>query len=298
MRVFAEPFPKIDEPFVICIGKFDGLHIGHRLILDTLMDEARAKAAVSVAYSFEPRNGTPLLTTREEKLNLFSRLGIQCVIQAELSDGLMAMTAEQFIEQLSACGRLKAVAVGQDFRFGRGATGDVELLKKLGNQYGFDVHAIAQVAVDSQPVSSTLIREKVKTGDVECAALLLGREYSLYGEVIRGRQLARQLGYRTANIQMPEGKVIPAYGVYACRVDALGSTWPTIVNIGVKPTINGTELLVESHLLGFEGDLYGKKITVRLVKRIRDEIRFEGLEQLKQQLNIDKMSVLNIIRTW
>jgi riboflavin kinase / FMN adenylyltransferase len=296
MKVYTEYFPTINEPFAVCIGKFDGLHIGHRLILDTLLDEARTQAASSLIYSFEPHNGTPLLTSRAEKLELFQSLGIDGVIVAEFTDELMAMTAEEFIQRLADCGRLKAVVVGADFRFGRGAAGDVALLYKLGILYGFTVHAIGQVEVGGQPVSSTLIRQTIREGDAEKAAGLLGREYALSGEVIHGRQLGRKLGFRTVNISLPKGKVVPAYGVYACRVGADGETWPAMTNIGVKPTLDGAEPVVESHLFGFDGDLYGKTITVRLVKKIRDEVRFESLEHLQQQLEKDKLQVLETMK--
>lgn len=295
MRVFSEPFPAINLPFVLCIGKFDGLHIGHRLILDTLLEEAGRLSAASVVYSFEPRNGTPLLTAGEEKRELFAALGIAVLITVELGEELMAMTAEQFVEKLAACGDLKAVAVGEDFRFGRGAAGDVALLQKLGQRHRFGVHAIRQVQAEGQAVSSTLIRECVKQGNVERAAQLLGREYSLSGEVVYGRQLGRQLGFRTANILPPAGKVMPSFGEYACWVDVDGKPWPAMANIGIKPTIDGSELLIESHLIGFEGDLYGKRITVRLVKKIRDEIRFTSIDMLAEQLMRDKDMVQHIL---
>lgn len=280
---------------MICIGKFDGLHIGHRLILDTLLDDARRRGASSVVYSFEPRNGAPRLTTREEKRDLFASLGIDHLVVAELTEEFMAMPADAFIERLASCGRMRAVAVGRDFRFGRGASGDVELLKQLGLKHGFDVHAIGQVEVNGRPISSTSIRDAVKSGDVEMATLLLGREYSLSGEVVEGRRLARQMGFRTANIVPPHGKAIPAYGVYAAYVDFGPESRPAMTNIGVKPTVGGHELLIESHLLGFEGDLYGKKITVRLVKRIRDEIKFESVGQLAGQLDDDRSKVMQIM---
>jgi riboflavin kinase/FMN adenylyltransferase len=295
MKVYNEYFPNIGKPFAVCIGKFDGLHTGHRLVLHTLLEEARRHSAVSVAYSFEPRNNTPRLLTQDEKASLFASFGIDVLINAELTHEFMAQTAEQFIQKLAACGELKAVAVGRDFRFGRGAAGDVSLLKELGAKLGFDVHAIGQAEADGQPVSSTRIRECVKEGSVERAGLLLGRDYALSGEVIEGRHLAAKLGYRTANILPPQGKVIPAFGVYAAYVDAPEGCWPAMVNIGVKPTIDGHELLIESHLLGFSGDLYGKRITVRLVKKIRDEIKFSNLKQLSAQLDKDSMSVKGIV---
>ncbi len=295
MKAFTELFPQIGGPFALCIGKFDGVHTGHRMILDTLVDTARKHSAAAVAYSFEPRPGTLLLTSREEKLALLESFGLSAVVLAELNEELMAMSAEQFIARIAACGSLKAVVVGEGFRFGRGAAGDIAVLRQLGGQHGFDVLEIPQVCRDHQAVSSTLIRQCILVGDVARAALLLGREYALAGIVLPGRQLARRLGFRTANILPPEGKVIPQAGVYACFVDVEGKAWPAMVNIGVKPTIDGQELLIESHLIGFEGDLYGSVVTVRLVARIRDEMKFESVEHLAAQMAKDRETTLCIL---
>jgi riboflavin kinase/FMN adenylyltransferase len=295
MRIFCDPYPEIGGPFAVCIGKFDGLHIGHRKILGALLEEARAHSAVSAVYSFEPRNGAPRLSTTGEKGALFASLGIGCWIQAELSEEFMLQSPELFIERLAACGELRAVAVGADFRFGRGAAGDAALLGKLGGKYGFAVQVIPQVRIDDRPVSSTWIRECVLSGDMETAALLLGREYSLSGEVVRGRQLGERLGFKTANLLPPEGKLMPANGVYAAYVDTEAGTWPAMTNVGVKPTVDGGALTIESNLLGFAGDLYGKRITVRLVGKIRDEIKFGGLDGLKAQLKTDSDTVRNML---
>ena len=295
MKLYNEPFPNIGRPFAVSVGKFDGVHIGHRLILDTLLEEARRQGLVSVAYSFEPVNGAARLTTREEKQALMESLGVDILIMVELTQELMAMPGEAFITTLAGCGELKSVAVGRDFRFGRGAVGDVDLLLRLGAGMGFDVHAVEPVTLGGLPVSSTAIRDAVASGDAGMASLMLGREYALSGEVVRGRELARKLGYRTANILPPHGKVIPANGVYAAYVDAGDQAWPAMTNIGVKPTINGSELLIESHLLGFDGDLYGKQITVRLAKRIRDEIKFADVGKLAEQLQRDGEQVRRIL---
>jgi riboflavin kinase/FMN adenylyltransferase len=295
MKVFTEHYPDICKPFAVCIGKFDGVHIGHRRILDALLEEARTYSAASLVYSFEPRKDTQRLATDEEKTKLFESLGMDMLVIAELTDEFMAQPAELFIEKLAARGQLKAVAVGRDFRFGRGAAGDVELLKRLGESHGFTVHAIEQVEIGGRPVSSTAIRELLKSGDVKTAAALLGREYPLTGEVVRGRQIGGMLGFRTANLLPPEGKLLPRNGVYAAYVDTDAGTWPAMTNIGVKPTVDGNELTIESHLLEFEGDLYGKKVTVRLVKRIRDETRFDNIKLLEQQLIIDNDIVKTLL---
>lgn len=295
MRVYSEHFPSIGGPFAISVGKFDGLHIGHRRILDTLLKEARKHSAATVVYSFEPRGDAPRLSAIDEKKELFAALGIDVWIQAELTDEFMAQPPERFIERLSACGELKAVAVGEDFRFGRGAAGDARLLGELGSRRGFGATAIRRVEKEGRPVSSTWIRECVVSGDVERAARLLGREYSLAGEVVRGRQLGGKLGFRTANMLPPIGKLLPADGVYAAWADTETGTWPAMTNIGVKPTVGGSGRTIESHLLGYEGDLYGEKINIRLVRKIRDEIKFNNLYELSRQLKGDLDTVRSIL---
>jgi riboflavin kinase/FMN adenylyltransferase len=295
MKVYTEHFPHMGGPFAVCIGKFDGLHVGHRRILETLLDVARVHSAASVVYSFESSGDAPRLSTIEEKNELFMELGIDIWIQAELTGEFMAQPPELFIERLAACGELKAVAVGRDFRFGRGAAGNAVLLEKLGETQGFLVCAVEQVKLEGRIVSSTWIRECVVSGDAARAARLLGREYSLSGEVVRGRQLGGKLGFRTANILPPKGKLLPADGVYAAYADTENGTWPAMTNIGVKPTVGGGERTVESHLLGLEGDLYGERITIRLVSKVRDEIKFDNLYKLTEQLEADRATVRNIL---
>ena len=294
MRIWNKNFPSIGQPITVCIGKFDGLHIGHRLILSTLADQARRHGAQSVAYSFQYKNGE-LLDTPEEKLEMLQTLGMSHVVLADMGSDFMAMPPEQFIGRLAECGQLKAVVVGSNFRFGRGASGDVALLKKLGLRHGFDVHTIGQVQVGGMVVSSTLIRERVKAGDMEAVTLMLGREYRVCGMVIEGRRLGRTLGFRTANIAPQVGKVLPARGVYAVWADVGEKTYAAMTNIGSNPTVQGSEVVCESHILDFNEDVYGKTLTLRLVKRLRDEVRFESVEALAEQLERDRETVRGML---
>lgn len=291
MKLYSEPFPHIGEPFAVCIGKFDGVHAGHRLILDTLLHDAGRRGLASVVYSFEPFNGAARLTTRGEKQALFSALGIDALITAELTDAYMAMPAEDFVVRLAACGGLRAVAVGRDFRFGAGAAGGVALLREMGGKHRFTVHAVDPVLDGGRPVSSTWIRECVAAGDMERATRLLGREYALSGTVVNGKRVGRLLGFRTANLPPPEGKVMPPFGVYAAWADTDEGSFPAMTNIGVRPTVMGEGVTVESHLIGFEGDLYGREITLRFVGRIRDEMNFGSVERLSRRLREDREAV-------
>lgn len=297
MIIHSEHFPHIGGPFVACIGKFDGVHIGHRRILDTLLDEARAHEASSAVFSYEPKNGAPRLTTREEKIALLEELGVDHLALAELTPEFMATPAEEFLKKLLSCGDLKAVAVGQGFRFGRGASGDAELLKRFGAEHGFAVHEIGRVEAGGVPVSSTAIREAVLAGDVELAARLLGREYSLTGEVARGKQLGGTIGFPTANLLKPPGKAMPAPGVYAAWVDVGGQSWPAMTNVGDNPTVAGKYVTVESNLFGFSGDLYGQTVTVRFVKRTRGEIKFTSVNELVEQMKTDESTIRSLLIT-
>ncbi len=293
MKIWNEHFPRFDCPFAVCIGKFDGLHVGHRLILSTLADEARRHGAQSVAYVFH--NGGALLDTPEEKLSMLETLGMDHVVQADMASDFCSLSPEAFLRQLCACGALKAVVVGANFRFGCGASGDVALLKRLGVRLGFDVFALGQVTMDGLAVSSTLIRERVKAGDVAAAAVMLGREYRVSGVVRQGMRLGRQLGYPTANIAPEPGKVLPAFGVYAAWAEVEGRTYAAMTDVGDKPTVGGKEALFESCLLDFSGDLYGKTLTLRLAHRLRDEVKFESIQALAEQLRRDEASVRAVL---
>ena len=294
MRIFDEAFPTIGQPFAVCIGKFDGLHTGHQQLLHTLLQQAKRHGALSLLYTFVPRGGD-LLTLPEERAALARALGMDCMAVAELNDAFMALEAEEFVERLKNCGTLKAVVVGDNFRFGRGAVGDAALLRRLGARDGYDVHVVPQVCLDGQVVSSTAIRQALAEGRMEQVTHMLGRHWTLSGTVATGRQIGRTIGFRTANLPPPAGKLLPPYGVYATWARTAEGEYPAMTNIGVNPTVDGSVPVVETHLIDFEGDLYGKPLTLRFVHRLRPELRFASLDELVAQMNQDREDSLRAL---
>lgn len=281
---------------VVCIGAFDGLHLGHRVLIGQAVNSARMRDLSAVALSFEPLpreffatgEQPPRLMLPRAKYRGLRALGIDLVGLLRFNAALAAMSAEDFIEQLLVR-RLRAreVWVGPDFRFGKGRAGDVELLRERGVDAGFSVHVIDPVVIDGERVSSSRIRTAFGQGDFTTATRLLGRPYAISGKVVRGRQLGRALGYPTANLRLG-GKTPALSGIYAVWVHGVGSgPLPAVASLGTRPTVGGTEPLLESHLFDFHGDLYGQRIAVEFAARLRAELKFESLPKLMAQMHCD-----------
>lgn len=286
---------------VVCIGAFDGLHLGHRALVRHALERARALDVAAVTLSFEPlpreffAAGDPpprLLWPRAKAEGLLA-MGVDQVGLLRFDAKLSAMSAEDFVARVLV-GRLAAreVWVGPGFRFGKGRAGDLELLQALGAQYaqhgqGFVAGQIEPVQVDAERVSSTRIRAALQAGDFDTAARLLGRPYRIGGRVVRGAQLGRTLGYPTANLRLA-GKTPALSGVYACRVLGVNrQPWPAVASLGTRPTVHGVEPLLEPHLFDFDGNLYGRRIEVEFVAHLRDEEKFDDLPALTAQMHRD-----------
>ena len=289
-----------DDRSVVTVGTFDGVHIGHRAILNYLQQRAEAQSGQSVVVSFDPHprevvhgEAVPLLTTIEERSDVMEELGIDRFIVIEFTDAFSKLDAASFVEQvLVERVGLKEIVIGYDHGFGRGRAGDSELLERLGGRLGFTVDVIPPQAVDEHVVSSTEIRTQlVEQGNVTLAAEMLGRSYRLTGTVIEGDKRGRTIGFPTANLAVSHPrKVVPRRGVYAVRVK--GAELPAdqggMMNIGKRPTFNDSGRHQEVHLFDYEGTLYGEELRIEFVERIRDERRFEGVEALKEQLSRDR----------
>jgi riboflavin kinase/FMN adenylyltransferase len=287
--------PPDRRPSAVALGVFDGVHLGHRAILGAAVAHARAAGSPALACTFEPHpmevlqpDRAPLpITTLDERLDLIAACGIDGAVVLEFTRELAAVEPEAFVKDVLV-DRLAArqVVVGFNHRFGRGARGDATLLRDLGSRLGFSVEVIEPLTVDGVPVSSTAIRAALGRGDLDAAARMLGRPYTLPGKVVAGAGRGRTLGFPTANIA-PDRPVLVAAGVYACTVEVGGQRRQAVVNVGVRPTFGEEVLAVEAYLFDFSGDLYGQTIRLAFVSRVREERRFVSVDALRAQIADD-----------
>ncbi|HGG60982.1 MAG TPA: bifunctional riboflavin kinase/FAD synthetase [Gammaproteobacteria bacterium] len=275
------------------IGNFDGAHLGHQAVLGQLREYARSANSPTTVITFEPlpqeyflkAKAPGRLTPLRRKFELLRDLGIGQMLCLPFNDQLANMTAETFIQRVLVDGlAVRLLVVGDDFRFGRNRAGDFALLRQAGEQFGFEVvDTRTHVCSDGERVSSTRIRQALAEGDFAMAEKLLGRPFTMSGHVIHGDKRGRQIGFPTLNIRANR-PVSPLKGVFAVRVDGLGNG---VANVGTRPTFDGKSMLAEIHLLDFDGDLYGRRITVRFLKKLRAEKKFDDFQALVAQINQD-----------
>jgi len=290
---------KIPRRSVMAVGNFDGVHLGHQRIFQTARDVARARNAEMVLVTFEPHTLTvlrpeaapPRLTPREIKLQLLESQGADYLVILTPDKQVLDLTAEDFWLILRDKIAVADLVEGASFRFGRGAKGDVELLKQWSAGTHLQVHVVESVQaplLDMQvtPVSSSVIRFLLSYGRVRDATICLGRSYLLRGEIVKGYSRGKSLGFPTANIQC-DGQLVPGDGVYAGRCVMEGKTYSAALSIGTMPTFGENQRQVEAHLIGFDGDLYGKTIGVELLDWMREQRTFSGIEPLKVQIHRD-----------
>src|SRR5262245_28291815 len=281
---------------VLTLGNFDGMHLGHQAIVRRALDEARGVGGQVVVLTFHPHpiavvapdKAPPLLQSLRDRLARLRDLGVDVTVVQRFTPAFAALEPDAFIGQyLSAHLELLHVVVGYNVTFGRGRVGTVDTLQALGARYGFAVDAVGPVTVGEAQVSSTALRQLIAAGDVRRAGELLGRPYTIRGRVVRGEQRGRTLGFPTANLHQRTGLLLPADGVYAVRALLDGRTVPAVLNVGVRPTFGELRRTVEAFLLDFDGDLYGRWITLELVERLRGERRFAGVDALRQAIAAD-----------
>ena len=290
---------------VVCIGAFDGLHVGHRALVGHVRSRASALGLAAVALSFEPlpreffggERAPPRLLLPRAKFEGLRGLGMDVVGLLRFNAVTAAMSAEDFVERVLV-GRLAAreVWVGPEFRFGHGRRGDMAVLQALGGRYGFIAGSIEAVRAAGERVSSTGLRQQLARGDFEGAAQALGQRYAIAGKVVRGKQLGRQLGYPTANVRLA-GKRPALSGIYATWVHGIGSERrASVSSLGTRPTVQGVEPLLEAHVFDFDGDLYGRRLQVEFVAKLRDEEKFDDLPALVRQMDLDSEQARRILR--
>lgn len=288
----------LDKSFKgVGLGNFDGLHIGHMVLINTLIHESRFNGYSSMIYTFtkHPENFLRkelfnlLLTTKEKKIALLNDTALDYLYFEEFDEDYSHLTPAEFAKNILA-ERLNAklVVAGFNYRFGFKGQGDTKLLQELGNEYGFKVIIIPPVKVENSVVSSTLIRGLVEKGDMETAYKLLGRHYSVDGTVQTGKQIASRLGFPTANIIPKDYVVLPRNGVYVTKTMVDGVLYPSLTNIGTKPTLSDSKTLcVETHIIGFSKNIYDRSIEVFFIDRLRSEKIFSNLEALVEQVKYD-----------
>ena len=302
-------FQNVSFP-VLTTGTFDGVHLGHQTILDRLKIIADEINGETVLLTFSPhprlvlfpeQNDLKLLTTREEKIELLERCGVDHLIIHPFTKEFSRLSSVEFIRDLLVSQiKIKRLVIGYNHQFGRNREGKLEHLLKCGPIYGFEVDEIPAADIDNVDVSSTKIRNAIRNGDVETARAFLGQPYMLSGEVVKGDGLGSKIGYPTANLYIEnEMKLIPADGVYAVSVLLADKEYKAMMNIGLRPTVQATTAApkrkIEIHIFEFDQDIYGKQIRVNLIARIRDEVKFDSLESLAAQLEKDKESANKLL---
>ena len=296
----------LNRPSVITIGAYDGVHRGHRAVIAQVRELAHSLDCQSVVVTFDrhpasvvrPESAPKLLTDADQKLELLAETGVDVTCVVTFDEAKAQMSPSEFARSVLSDGlNTKVIVVGEDFHFGHRRQGNVDTLRELGVELGFRVEPIRLIERPdgvNEPVSSTAIRRALAGGQVEVAANLLGRPYEVRGEVVRGDQRGRTIGFPTANIAVPQAMCLPADGVYAGRfIDEDSRSWMCAVNLGRRPTFveHSEHSLLEAHLLDFEGDLYGRRVRVTFEKFLRSERKFDGLESLRSQLVADVAAV-------
>lgn len=289
---------KSDKPTVVTIGTFDGVHAGHQKIIKRLVDSARANNLESVILTFFPHprmvlqkeSGIKLINTIEERTDILEQSGIEHLVIHPFTMQFSRLTAREFVKEILVEKlRAKKVIIGYDHRFGRNRTANINDLKKFGEEFDFEVEEITRQDIEEVAVSSTKIRTALEEGRVEKANNYLRHPFSLKGEVVKGRGLGKEFNYPTANINIAEDyKLIPKNGVYVVRSVIEGETYFGMMSIGTNPTVGGTSRTIESFFFKLDKDLYGKRLKIDLLIRIRDEKKFNSVEELKLAMKQDE----------
>ncbi len=292
----------ISRPTVLTLGVFDGLHLGHQQIMQTVVKRAEAVGAIPTAITFDPHpravlhpeNAPPLLQTLDQRLAAFEFLGIEQAIVIQFTKDFAAQDAETFLrETIFERLQSKEVYLGKGFEFGKNRTGNIELLRKISKELGFFADEVPEIRLRGKRISSSRVRETLFSGKVNLARRMLGRPYGVEGQIEHGSQRGHEIGFPTANLK-PQNRVIPKMGVYVTST-LINDVWRrSITNIGVRPTFeNDTEPSIETYVFDYDGNLYGDVLRVRFLHRLRDERKFSGIEELKAQITKDSRRALN-----
>jgi riboflavin kinase/FMN adenylyltransferase len=282
-------------PLSIAIGVFDGVHFGHQALIRQTAERAKQQGGTALAGTFDPlpiqalAPGAPpsALSDLEDRTRLLRAAGADVLVVFHFTKGFAALTADEFVGRLAGAGQVRQIYVGEDFQYGHDRGGNVLTLAAAGAKYGFEVVVASPVKQGGEVVSSTRIRNALLTGDVQAAARLLGRPYSVRGTVVHGDKRGRALGFPTINLAVPPERLLPRDGIYAMSVRVRDEELAAAASLGVRPTFGGGDRTLEAYLLDWEGDVYGDRIEASFVKRLRDELRFASAAELSAQIARD-----------
>lgn len=286
---------KIEEPTAVTLGKFDGLHRGHELLMHTVLECKEKYQVASVAFTFDipPRSRVEeivarVLTTNDEKQYIFEKQGIDYLIECPFTQEVMSMEPKAFIEWIATSLHMKYVVVGDDFRFGHKRAGDYHTLQEYEDVYGYKTIVLDKLKDSNRDISSTYVREKISDGNIRKANELLGYHYFIKSEILHGKKLGRRIGIPTINMILPEHKLLPPNGVYVTEVLVNDRKYMGVTNVGCKPTVSEECIVgVETYIDDFNQDLYGEKIVVAFLEFIRPEMKFSSIDELKSQMESD-----------
>ena len=292
-RELAEVAPHKDT--VLTIGVFDGVHLGHKHLIDRTIKSAKTENAMSGVVTFrrhpveflDPKASLPYLTSLEEKTRLIKAEGVDFVVALTFDADLARLTAKDFSALLKKHLRMRGLVIGPDFALGHDREGNVAMLRKIGETSGFFVEVVPPLKIKGEVVSSTAIREALARGDMARVVRLTGRPYLVRGTVVAGTGLGREIGFPTANLKIEGGWAIPRDGVYATLTHVNGDVYQSMTSIGVRPTFGGTSKTIETYILDFRKDIYGREVAIDIVDRLREEKKFASAEDLKKQIDED-----------
>ena len=284
----------IEEPTVISLGKFDGIHRDHELLLEQLLKKKKeGLATVIFTFDIPPKKkleeeDVKVLTTNEEKMHMFDTFGIDYLIECPFTQEVMSMEPEDFIRMLVSKLSVKCIVAGEDFCFGHNRRGNYKMLQRYAELLSYEAIILPKMKEDARDISSTYVREEIAAGRIEKANKLLGYSYFVSGIVEHGNRLGRTIGFPTINIIPPANKLLPDFGVYITKVTIDGESYQGVTNVGCKPTIEGKNPIgIETYILDFNQDVYGKNACVTFLKKIRNECKFPNIEALSEQMRID-----------
>lgn len=292
-----------EKDMLLTMGVFDGVHLGHKHLISQLKKKAAKRGLLAGVVTFRqhplevlaPGTQMPYLTSLEEKLALLGQEGVDAVIPLTFTPELAGLGAEEFVSLLQRHLRMKGLVIGPDFALGRDREGDVEALRRLGKRMGFDVTVTEPAKIEGNVVSSTSIRRELAAGNIRKVVGLIGRSFSLEGQVVAGDARGREMGFPTANLEINPGQTLPADGIYATIAHVDGQAYKSVTNIGKRPTFGENERTVETYIMDFSGDLYGRRIKLEIIERLRGEKKFDSVAELERQMAEDVRRSLEVL---